>query len=1078
MHPSARTTAARRTLRAALSVTLVAGFALATSTEQAAAAQPDPADSHRITLVTGDVVVATPRPGGGYDTVATPAEGRTVGFTTTTDRGRVSVVPEDVAPLITAGSVDPRLFDVSLLVESGLDDTGSADIPVIAQRAERGRAGSLGTARAGRHLAPIDADVLAVSKKDARANWKARRDVRKLWLDLPFKPAAAQSVPASWPTPATGDVNAPVAWGQGLTGAGVTVAVLDTGVDVNHPDLAGVVTQDANFSSEPGLGTSPLHGTAMVGLVAGSGAASGGVYKGVAPDAKVALGKICQTVSGEQKCSESQAVDATAWAVDTAHASIVNMSFGGDYSPSAPSPLLDTIASYCDRALFTIAAGNYGENSFVESPAVTPCALTVGAADRSGGMAVYSPGRGVLGSPTVKPDVLAPGYDVVVTGAAGAPLDANYSNSGGTSSAAAITAGAAALLKQKFPSYNAKVLKSLLIGTAAPNTAPLIRQGAGRIDLGRAVTQSVVPGAFDTRDVALAHPHPAGQSTTRSIPLRNNSSSAVTLDATADFAAVDGTPAPGLVTIGNPSLTINAGATVSVQAVVHGDVAPVGWYRGVVTARTADGSVVARTVLSVDVRPELHTATVTLLDRTGAPVPRERTDLRLHRLDKAVDDNAIQPVSPSVGVLGRALEPGDYALTGTINSDLACPTCRTHVFKAIHVRTTDVSVTVDERTARRALPRTDTSATDFRIGGYGVGHPASGWSSLTVQDGENAQVVPDPDPGGLDYLAWGTYVSGTTTYRLADFRTGSGVPGDTGAVVAKASMAHVTNSLGRAGRPVGTKVWLVPQIATGYYTMKFRVDPPATGALVEESYFSPGQWGAVATVLDAANHRYDIRGPVVALTAGQVAQDRWNHPVFSPDVPTCAVGVSVSCGPVRPFTDAPGHVLVDPGTTGTITLSRNGVQIGSTDLATAATSTPAVVVPVGAANYQLRADVTRPHWPLSTAVDATWGFGSSGPLLTPRIVPGSADATGGVPRSMPMDLTVEFPAGTALTGGTVQVSYDDGATWQLVPSFAGGATIDAPLVNPASPGYVAVKVTATDATRSVVLTVKRAYEVL
>src|SRR5690606_6937538 len=99
--------------------------------------------------------------------------------------------------------------------------------------------------------------------------------VAKVWLDEQVEAALDQSVPM---------VGAPAAWDAGYDGTGLTVAVLDTGIDADHPDLAGKVVAARNFA-EGSTTADDLHGhgTHVAGIVAGTGAASGGTYRGVAP---------------------------------------------------------------------------------------------------------------------------------------------------------------------------------------------------------------------------------------------------------------------------------------------------------------------------------------------------------------------------------------------------------------------------------------------------------------------------------------------------------------------------------------------------------------------------------------------------------------------------------------------------------------------------------------------------------------------------------------------------------------------------------------------------------------------------
>ena len=113
-------------------------------------------------------------------------------------------------------------------------------------------------------------------------------------------------------------VHAPEAWAAGYDGAGTTVAVLDSGIDLTHPDLAGKVTTTANFSDEGSPADGNGHGTHVASTIAGSGAASSGLRKGVAPGASLMIGKVL----GDDGFGEDSAVLAgMQWAVATTRTS-------------------------------------------------------------------------------------------------------------------------------------------------------------------------------------------------------------------------------------------------------------------------------------------------------------------------------------------------------------------------------------------------------------------------------------------------------------------------------------------------------------------------------------------------------------------------------------------------------------------------------------------------------------------------------------------------------------------------------------------------------------------------------------
>ncbi|MFD1326283.1 S8 family serine peptidase, partial [Micromonospora sonneratiae] len=146
--------------------------------------------------------------------------------------------------------------------------------------------------------------------------------------------------------------------------------------------------------------------------------------------------------------------------------------------------------------LFVIAAGNDGGEGTVGSPGSADAALTVGAVDRDDELAEFSSRGPRVGDEAIKPDVTAPGVDIVAARASGTemgePVGDSYVTSSGTSMATPHVAGAVALLAQQHPTWKADQLKATLVGSAKPNPGlTAFEQGAGRVDVARAITQTV-----------------------------------------------------------------------------------------------------------------------------------------------------------------------------------------------------------------------------------------------------------------------------------------------------------------------------------------------------------------------------------------------------------------------------------------------------------------------------------------------------------------------------------------------------------------------------------------------------------
>jgi len=277
-------------MRAVVAVTAVIAVVLTGPPAAAAPAPPAiPPDGTGITLISGDRLRVAPD---GRSVTRVPGAGRDgVALIVRFAAGRLQVTPVDALPLLSTGRLDPRLFDVTGLIEAG--HHARDDLPLIVQRDDPAALAPLLTAAdAGqpRDLSAVDASALGVPRArlaplwDALAGGRLSDAYRKIWLDGVARPDIDVSVPL---------VGAPAAWAAGFTGGGVPVGVLDTGIDADHPDLAGAVVESADFTGSGDGVDRDGHGTHVASVVAGTGAASGGRHRGVAPDVRLYSGKVC-----------------------------------------------------------------------------------------------------------------------------------------------------------------------------------------------------------------------------------------------------------------------------------------------------------------------------------------------------------------------------------------------------------------------------------------------------------------------------------------------------------------------------------------------------------------------------------------------------------------------------------------------------------------------------------------------------------------------------------------------------------------------------------------------------------------
>lgn len=312
------------------------------------------------------------------------------------------------------------------------------------------------------------------------------------------------------------------AWGRKLTGQGIGVALIDSGIApvkgltqagkvVNGPDLS-FESQSGNLRNQDTFG----HGTHMAGIIAGRdpevavGKENDPKYfVGVAPDARLVNLRVA---AADGAVDVSQVIAAIDWAITHRNDAglnirVINLSFGTD---SLQHPRYDPLSYAVEAAwragiVVVVSVGNDGPTQArVGNPALNPYVIAVGGSDIGGTLARSDDTIGAFstrGDATRHADLVAPGRSIVSLRDPGSFVDVNYPGGlvteaagryfkgSGTSQAAAVVSGAAALLLQQRPTLTPDQVKKLLTSTAAPmNGVDAIAQGAGELNIQAAVT--------------------------------------------------------------------------------------------------------------------------------------------------------------------------------------------------------------------------------------------------------------------------------------------------------------------------------------------------------------------------------------------------------------------------------------------------------------------------------------------------------------------------------------------------------------------------------------------------------------
>ncbi|MGN9914477.1 S8 family peptidase [Phytohabitans sp. LJ34] len=1029
-----------------------------------------------VTLLTGDRVSITKD-----DLAVTPRGG--VHFARFRRDGADYVVPSDAIPLLAADRLDERLFNVTALLEYDFDELPYLPLVISDATAVRGLSSV-------RPLAAVDGFAAKVPVGELAKTWQTTRASLtggKIWLDGIRESTLDVSVPM---------IGAPAAWGAGFDGTGVTVAVLDTGIDDTHPDLAGSVTARRNFvpDVETGLDLNG-HGTHVASTIAGSGAASGGRYKGVAPGVTLLDGKVCWNVQGRGACSDSAILEAMQWAAQSG-AKVVNMSLGGP-DAAGVDPLEQAINDLSAEygTLFVCSAGNLGiKPAPVGSPSTADAALSVANFDKAGSLNWSSLRGPRVGDYAVKPDIGAPGTDIVAarspSGLAHLP-EGQYLPLTGTSMASPHVAGSAALLAQVHPDWNGARIKETLMASAVPvPDYDVFAQGAGMVNVGRALNQRLTVSPASLSVGVLSWPHTEAP-TSRKLTYRNTGDQPLTLD-----LALDGDAPAGLLTLSASTLTVPAGGEASVTVVADEAASQAyGFYSGRVEA-TGGGSTL-QTPFSVYLEAPAADLRFTVIGRDGRPARTVMTTL--FKPDPSAPDDAVSysasgtvraPLNSTWHVAAYVEEGGITTLL--TNNKVVVTADRDIVLDARKARPLDITVPDRQATAYDAAAIVNRAADGFPTYSGVSGDPGTlrtadvgpkGLPGVVTQVHAVFQGKPRegraPDVYQLGWRSEGSFVTGFVRHVT---------PSD----LATVDVVYARNAT--AVRSSRANNIPEPSLA-GAYPYSSQLPPVTTPARRTEYYAGHVPWVSAVQEQTVADGQLvlDLRQEETRYRPGRAYTERWN-----------GAGLNVTMAPVTGspavtryentiwatltgWADGDGHGAHPyPVTNHRLGLWRDGVLLGEfTGVFGAFGNWEVAAEPT---TYQLTYSAELPApYRLSRRVESAWTFTTAAgepnelPLTSIGFAPELGlynDAAAGSTIAIPLTVAQQATAGR-IKSVTVSVSFDGGTTWVAAPTVKRGGTYTSTVRHPkARTGFVSLRATAVDTDGNLATTtVHKAYVV-
>jgi len=538
-------------------------------------------ESVTVALVTGEEVTVRAT-GGQLVYEVTDARGA---YETVDDGTGFYLLPES----FDGDRYDRELFNVTRLVAGGHYDPETGEIPVVADLAGGVDTSGVDGLSLEDRFDLVDAaagsvDTDAVGPASGLGPERlAAAGIERLYLDHAFEPLLAESPDEVLAETAREEFD--------VDGSGVDIAVLDTGIDADHPDLAGRVVYEENFVDDEDT-TDDLdgHGTHVAGTAAGDGTESDGTLVGVAPGANLLDMRTC---GADGVCTLGALIDGVETAVAEG-ADIISMSLGGPLDPG--NPLNEAVNSAVEEGLVAVtSAGNNGPGfESLSAPGNAERSIAVAADDTldrfyDEDVAQFS-SRGPTEEFRIAPAVTAPGVAIEAPGSQDAG-EFPYTEKSGTSMSAPHVSGVVALLLDANEETSPREARSALVTTAErlesaasfneDLSADAYSAGAGQVDAERALDPTVFVDEpqlgfeFDPFD-------DLGEERSRNLTVENIDETALSADIAVELEHVEG-DSEGIVAVNRTSLDLAPGESAGVQITINASADRPGLYSGYLT---------------------------------------------------------------------------------------------------------------------------------------------------------------------------------------------------------------------------------------------------------------------------------------------------------------------------------------------------------------------------------------------------------------------------------------------------------------------------------------------------------------